>query len=140
MRPQHLTTRHLTVVREGFHYVAGRLRTGLSRCETSPHSVVRDKAESAGGTGGTAIAVLPDPHRGVDLVVVSGPVTASTSLDLEATCRGLEGDGIHLDLHDAVIADVAAMSLLELVIDRIEARGIQVRVRGIDPTHPALAT
>lgn len=47
---------------------------------------------------------------------------------------------VHLDIRDARITDALTMSRLETALDRLELRHIDVRIVGIDPQHPAIAS
>ena len=86
-----------------------------------------------------SIELLPDPDQAIDLILIAGTVDAFVSWELEKVSRASVASGIHVDLHRAHIPDAATMTLLERSIDRIEARGLSVRVAGIDPMHPSLA-
>jgi anti-anti-sigma regulatory factor len=86
-----------------------------------------------------AISRIDDPGGGVRLIAVRGLV-AVTTIDalLEVLDGNHDGDAIHLDLTNAILADSESLQLLGAMIDELERRRVGVRIVGIDPLHPAL--
>ncbi len=86
-----------------------------------------------------AISRIDDPGGGVRLIAVRGLVDATT-IDalLDVLDENDDGDAIHLDLINAILADSETLRLLGAMIDELERRRVGVRIVGIDPLHPAL--
>lgn len=45
---------------------------------------------------------------------------------------------LHIDLTDAIIADLTTMLAFERAVDHLERQGVDIRIVGLDPAHPAL--
>ncbi len=85
------------------------------------------------------IQLLDDPERPIRLIRVVGPIG---HMSIERLVRSWEHltapHAVHVDLADAQIDDVRTMQRLEAALDHLEQQRIDVRVVGIDPSHPAL--
>lgn len=85
------------------------------------------------------IHYVDDPNLPIRLVRATGPIGVASIERLFRAFDGLHGPHhVHLDLGDAKISDRATMARLEVAVDELEQRQIDVRIVGIDPHHPAL--
>lgn len=82
---------------------------------------------------------VDDPDLPFRLVRAAG-ILGPSSIDrlLDACANLLAPSSLHLDLGDARIVDADTMQRLEAVLDRLERRGIAIRLVGLDPHHPVL--
>lgn len=95
----------------------------------------------AGTVDPPVIQRVDDPHGPMRLVGVSGTVGMSSIDDLFASWANLTTPyALHIDLTDANIDDHATMERLEAALDHLERQQIAVRLVGVDPLHPAIAT
>ena len=87
------------------------------------------------------VTYVDDPSRPVRLVRAVG-VLDDDSIDQLLRSWGdvSAPHHLHLDVHAACIADATTMARLATALDGLERRRIDVRVVGIDPQHPALAS
>lgn len=87
------------------------------------------------------VTFVDDPDGRVRLIRASGRLTAESISVLSRAWEHLSPPRIiHLDAAALQIADATAMRLLEAAFDRLERLRIDLRVVGIDPTHPALSS
>lgn len=96
---------------------------------------------SATGPAGLTVGVVDDPARPIRLVRAAGVIDP---VSVDRIVRAWEHVTapylVHLDVQDACIIDATTMSRLESALDHLERQRIDVRIVGIDPHHPALAT
>lgn len=86
-----------------------------------------------------AVSVVDDPTGRMRLIGVRGPVNVETVVRLATVLDAVEpGSRLHLDLTDATIAGPLALEHVERLVDRLELRGVRIRIVGLDPRHPAL--
>lgn len=89
---------------------------------------------------GLVVDVIDDPLGPMCLVRVIGALDERRVGKLfDALSHGTPIRALHLDLHDAVIVDDAAMTALERAVDHLEVQLVGIRIVGVDPYHPALA-
>ena len=70
---------------------------------------------------------------------VSGLLTADVMPCLVRSWDGMRAsEFLHIDLTDAPIVDLTTMLALERAVDHLERQGVDIRIVGIDPAHPAL--
>lgn len=82
---------------------------------------------------------VDDPDGGLRILAVRGVVPSDAFDELAAHVGDLTpGDHLHVELTDAIIVGVDTMARLAVIADRLEARGIAVRIVGVDPDHPAI--
>lgn len=87
-----------------------------------------------------AVNVVDDPNGRMHLIGVRGTLTSHTVPALAAALmRVPDGSGLHLDVTDTEIDGAAALDEIERLIDRLELRGVRIRIVGLDPRHPALS-
>lgn len=111
-----------------------RGRGGRAGRSSSP-AVTADAAMSRPAT----VDHIVDPDGRMRLVRITGCATHRTIDDVDAITGALPPrSGVHLDLVDARIASVSVMRDLERLADRLEQAGMQIKVVGVDPNHPAL--
>lgn len=88
-----------------------------------------------------SVQYVDDPALPIRLVRVVGAIDP---MSIHQVCRAWEHvrapHFVHLDVQDACIADRYTMSRLEAALDRLEHDQIDVRIVGIDPHHPAIAS
>lgn len=105
-------------------------------------SLRRDSSRSTIPTsaGPTKIHHVDDPESPIRLIRASGPLDARSFEHLLACWEHVTTPhALHLDLTDARIMDERTMRRLELALDQLERQRIDVRVVGIDPSHPSIA-
>ncbi len=107
--------------------------------------LLKDRARGGSSAGieatrpNVAISRIDDPGGGVRLIAVRGLVAGATiGALLDVLDENHDGDAIHLDLINAVLADSESLRRLGAMIDELERRRVGVRIVGIDPLHPAL--
>ncbi|MDJ0768443.1 MAG: hypothetical protein QNJ12_06595 [Ilumatobacter sp.] len=106
--------------------------TGFSRLQRR----TRDAADEVR----LRVFMIDDPDGNILLVAASGSVDAGTVDGLVDQFEALDaGQHVHLDLHRATIDSVATLRRLENRLDRLETRGVRLRIVGVDPDHPVLA-
>jgi hypothetical protein len=82
---------------------------------------------------------VPDPDGHGEIVALHGLVDATGVERLIERTRHLPaGSRIYLDLTDAMIRTGPWMRMLESVADALELRGVEVRITGVNPSHPDL--
>ncbi len=88
----------------------------------------------------TEIHFVDDPELPIRLVRAAGPID-TRSIERLLQCWELltTPQALHLDLIDAQITDVSTMHRLESALDHLERQRIDVRIVGLDPSHPTLA-
>ena len=87
------------------------------------------------------MGIVDDPIRPVRLVRAAGVIDPiSINRVLSAWEHLTSPYLVHLDVQDACIADSITMTRLETALDQLEHRRIDVRIVGIDPHHPAIAS
>lgn len=87
------------------------------------------------------VTYVDDPARPVRLVRAVGVLDhRSIALLLGSWDDVTAPHHVHVDVQDACIADAATMARLETALDGLERRRIDVRIVGIDPQHPAIAS
>jgi anti-anti-sigma regulatory factor len=113
------------------------VRMALLRTE---HVVERLTDRQPVGIGGRlSVSVVDDPTGTLRLIGVRGPLTLETLGDLADALDAIDDDGwVHLDLTDARIIGSLALDRVERLFDRLELRGVRIRIVGLDPRHPAL--
>ena len=84
---------------------------------------------------------VDDPVRPIRLVRAAGVIDpVSINRVLSAWEHVTAPYLVHLDVEDARIVDATTMSRLESALDHLEQERIDVRIVGIDPHHPAIAS
>lgn len=87
------------------------------------------------------LAHVPDPDGHGEILALHGLIDASGIEHLIGRTRHLPaGSRIYLDLTDAIIRTGPWMRMLESVADTLEVRGVEVRITGVNPSHPDLGT
>lgn len=87
------------------------------------------------------VTVVDDPTGPMRLIGVRGVLDADTvSLLAAALVRVEECTALHLDLTGAQIIGAPTLLVIERLIDRLELLGVNIRIVGLDPRHPALAS
>ena len=90
--------------------------------------------------GRMSIAVVDDPRGTLRLIGVRGLVDCDNLPSLATTFDAIEdGGSVHVDVTDADIAGPLALERVERLIDRLELRGVRIRIVGLDPRHPAIS-
>ncbi len=90
---------------------------------------------------GLTVGVVDDPRLPIRLVRAAGVIDPMSINRVLSTWEHLTAPHlVHLDLHDASIVDVTTMTRLEAALDHLERRRIAVRIVGVDPHHPAIAS
>lgn len=85
-----------------------------------------------------SVSYVDDPDHRVRVIRAAGHLTAESTGELLRSWEHLTAPRIiHLDA-GALDIDIGAMRRLETAFDHLERQRIDVRVVGIDPTHPAL--
>lgn len=82
---------------------------------------------------------IDDPEGTSRIVRIAGAMSPSTLPRVfEAWSDVISPFLLHIDVTDAVIADLTTMMAFEQAIDHLECRQISIRIVGLDPSHPAL--
>lgn len=83
--------------------------------------------------------MVDDPDGRIRLIGARGSIDGLTVGCLIDVLDELgDGLGLHLDLGHARIGDTTTLRRLEAMVDELERRGVQMRIVGVDPEHPAL--
>ena len=86
-----------------------------------------------------AVLRVDDPDGRRRIRALRGLVPDCACDELAAHVHDLAaGDQVHLELTDAIIVGTTTMARLGVIADRLEARGVDVRIVGVDPDHPAI--
>ena len=110
------------------------VRTGRDRLRRRPAPV--DCSRSS-----VNVEHVVDPDGSTRLVRVTGLVTDTVMPCLSRSWDDmLAAELLHIDLRDATIADLTTMQALERAVDHLERQGIDIRIVGLDPAHPAIAS
>ncbi len=87
------------------------------------------------------VNAINDPNGNLRIIGARGAITAASFGTLLAAVDDLsDGFAVHLDLADAMFNDERTLRQLESMADDLELRGVDVRIVGIDPNHPALTS
>ncbi len=126
-----MTTHLFRISAAGLSSVTKRLRRrqSTSGAGRRPHS--RALCET--------VSRVDDPDGQVRILAVRGLVGDVGVGELIRHVADIApGQQVHFELTDAIISGRATMRRLGVLADRLEARGVVVRVVGVDPDHPAL--
>ena len=94
-----------------------------------------------GPRGAASVTFVDDPSRPVRLVRAVGLLDDRSIERLLGSWVDVTAPHhVHVDVQDACIADVSTMARLESALDHLERRRIEVRIVGLDPQHPAIAS
>lgn len=104
---------------------------------------VRSRGETShrptGHTGGLRVDRIDDPDGTARIVRIVGAMSPATlPRVLGAWSDAMTPHLVHIDVADAVIIDLSTMLAFERAIDDLERRQIDIRISGLDPSHPAL--
>jgi anti-anti-sigma regulatory factor len=84
---------------------------------------------------------IDDPAGYVRLITVTGELNSTTTGAAAVQIIELANSAaLHIDFNAAEINGGAAMGRLEAMADLLEDLGVEVRIVGVDPLHPALLT
>jgi hypothetical protein len=84
------------------------------------------------------LSLVDDPDARWTLIAVDGPLTPDVAAALRRDlARRDTGWTVHLDLSGIELGADGSAERLEAIADRLEARGVRLRVVGLDPTGPA---
>ena len=82
---------------------------------------------------------VDDPQGTSRIVRIVGEMSSSTlPLVLDAWNDVVSPHLVHIDVTEAVIADLATMKAFAQAVDHLECRQVSIRIVGLDPSHPAL--
>ena len=85
------------------------------------------------------VGISRDPQCSAQMMGVRGLLNASTVDILATAFDGIDdGTALHIDVTDASVDDAHVIRLLESLIDQLERRGVNLRLVGFDPHHPAI--
>lgn len=120
-----------------FRHLNRRLVRWLARDQPFPEP--RSQAPRQRRARPRSIVRVDDPDGRLRILAVRGVVPATVINELTAHVSDLtSGDQVHVELTDAIIVGVNTMAGLGVLADRLEARGVDVRIVGVDPDHPAI--
>lgn len=85
------------------------------------------------------ISRIDDPYGSATIIAGRGTLDARGLDALWDSAEQLGGvTSVHVDLHQATIPAGPWMAELEQLGEALETAGLQVRIVGVDPTHPDL--
>jgi anti-anti-sigma regulatory factor len=113
--------------------------------QISPHDLPAARPRRRSRATATPVADLlhvgisRDPQCSAQVMGVRGLLNAGTVAILATAFDGIDdGTALHIDVTDASVNDARVIRHLESLIDQLERRGVNLRLVGFDPHHPAI--
>jgi hypothetical protein len=81
---------------------------------------------------GVVIGVIDDPELSIRLLSVRGRLTTASMYVLDDAFHEVRNNAmLHVDLTDADFTDAASLTALAGLLDRLEERGVRLRIVGL---------
>ena len=118
---------------------ANRFGRHWRRAARSGDRASHTNGQRVGRVGGLRVERIDDPEGTSRIVRIVGTLSPSAlPWVFDAWSDATAPHLVHIDVTDAVIADPSTMWAFERAIDHLERRQIDIRISGLDPSHPAL--
>jgi len=111
----------------GLERLLAALRPARPRGRMGPTQLTATPSEP-----GVVIGVIDDPERSIRLLSVRGRLTTGSMYVLDDAFHEVRNNAmLHVDLTDADFPDAASLTALAGLLDRLEERGVRLRIVGL---------